>query len=132
MEYKEKFIKINDEVYYESQLRLMSNNQLKELIDMCQKSIEDIADKKEDYKLKNEEPLNSEHFWKVIKSFESASIYLQADIILLSKILKSREPENDENEWYKKFYSIACNNLPMWKVKGFREKTSKEVGFSIV
>lgn len=127
----ERFVKVDGEIYYESQLVMMSNNQLKELIEKCQQGIEDIADKKEDYKLHNTEAQNSEHFWEVINKFESASVYLQTDIILISKILKTREPENDPNEWYEEFYNIVSKNLPIWKKKKFADMTNESVGFKL-
>lgn len=131
MEARERFIKVDGKVYYESELNLMSSKQLKELIELCQRGIEDIEEKKADYKSNNTEPKNSDHFWEVIEKFESASIYLQSDIILISKILKKREPENDESEWYKEFYHTVSNNIAIWKVLRLKKITDEKVGFSI-
>ena len=127
----EKFIKVGGNVYYESQLRLMSNKQLNDLIEECQDSIEDIAAKKDDYKKNNSEPINSDHFWEVINKFESASVYLQSDIILISKILKEREPENNPADWYEAFYKIASKNMSIWKLNKFRQMTDESVGFAL-
>ena len=107
---QEKYIKLNGKIYYESELRLMSDQQLNDLVIECQYGIDEITAKKLDYENVNSANKDDDHFIDVINKFETASVYLQSDIILINKIIKQRKLMNreiNELDWYKKYYDIT-------------------------
>lgn len=134
---RERFIKVDGNVYYESELNMMSNGQLNSLIKECEKNIEEIDRKSNDYKLNNYDLSNLDHYQEVMAKFESASIYLQADIVLIDKILKQRKNaahvEDDTSEldynWCKEFVKLAKNNLLKGKWQKLYNKTCEMTGY---
>lgn len=132
---RERFVKLNGIIYYESQLELMSDNQLKALIKECQKGIEEIEAKSSDYRETNKDTDDIIHYQDVLNKFESASIYLQSDIVMIDKILKNRTTDSkiekfSEKEllWYKTYYEESKNSL-FWK--RVRDKTNQRIGYEI-
>lgn len=131
---KERFIKIEGSTYFESELRLMSDDQLRELISDCQTGITDISRKMEDYRTTNINTDDPEHYEDVLKRFESASVYLQSDIVLLSNILKERKFKSnavDYSEWYKVFFEVTKNSVLKGKLKKLMNDTNKITGINM-
>lgn len=131
---KERFIKIEGSTYFESELRLMSDDQLRELISDCQTGITDISRKMEDYRATNINTDDPEHYEDVLKRFESASVYLQSDIVLLSNILKERKFKSnavDYSEWYKVFFEVTKNSVLKGKLKKLMNDTNKITGINM-
>lgn len=111
----EKFIKVMGQTFFESELRMMNEKQLKKLIEQCQLGIEEIDRKVADYKL-NGDMSDMDHFNKVIGNFNAASVYLQSDIVMINKIIKEKAGTTSvatTDDFYKKFYEVAKANL--WK-----------------
>lgn len=131
---KEKYVIINGATYYESQLNLMSDKQLKDLILKCQYGIEEIAAKKKDYQNVNFNNFDDEHFQEVLAKFDSASVYLQSDIVLLNNILKMREEddtESNETIWYRKFYDVSTRMMSKRKWLKICNQVNEESGIEL-
>lgn len=137
---RERFVKLNGHVYYESQLQLMSDNQLRKLIKDCQDGIREIELKSDDYRINNKDTDDIIHYQDVLNKFESASIYLQSDIVMIDKILKDRAVKDnytvtsfseEEFKWYKTFYENAKNTLLNMSFKNVERKTTEALGYSL-
>lgn len=130
----ENYVIIEGVKYTESTLRLMNEVQLNELIKKCQAGIDEIALKEEDYKNTNYDNSNMEHYYEVIRKFEAASVYLQSDIVLISKIIKTKantESVCDRNNWFECFFSITSSVITKRKLKKIINETNKSLGYSI-
>lgn len=110
----EKFIKVMGQTFTQSELEMMNEKQLQKLIEQCQLGIEEIDRKVADYKI-NGDMSDMDHFNEVVGRFNAAAVYLQSDIVLINKIIKSKIHLGDVvgNDFYKKFYEVAKKNL--WK-----------------
>lgn len=131
----EKFIKIDNNFYYESELILMSTKQLNDLIKICQERIDEIEYKKNDYKITNYESKDMEHYTEVINKFETASIYFQSDIVLLSNIIKSKKNAMsicEKNDWYEEFFKVSQSVVSKRKLKKINNITNSKLGYSIL
>lgn len=128
----ERYVKVDEILYYESELKLMNIKQLEDLIKRCQVGIDEIERKRQDYINNNYENPDIEHYEDVLKRFESASVFLQADIILITNIIKAKKHmmnAGNEIDWLRAFYNIVCEKSPM--AKSYIKHTDKEVGFSL-
>ncbi len=108
----EKYVKIDGRVYYESELKMMSDKQLNQLIDMCQLGIDEISQKKSNYLDNDCNGDDPEHSQAVLDKFDAVACYLQTDIVLINKIIKTRILE-DDSDFYKVFYENA--KISLWK-----------------
>ena len=131
----ERFVKLNDTVYYESTLRMLNEEQLKELIERCQAGIEETKKKLESFRNENYDENDIEHYEAVVKKFNSAIVYLESDIVLLEQIKRDKEffavPENDNNnEWYREFFNQASASLFGHTFKKLVANTSITAGFT--
>lgn len=130
----ENFVKIDGITYYESQLRLMNEKQLNDLIKKCQKGIDEVEMKKQDYQNCNYDTANLDHYYEVINKFQAASVYLQSDIVLISRILKNKSNTVsicDKNDWYQEFFHTAARGLPRFLMQKLMKKTNSAVGYEI-
>lgn len=137
---RERFVKLNGHVYYESQLQLMSDNQLRRLVKECLDGIKEIELKSNDYRETNKDTDDIIHYQDVLNKFESATIYLQSDIVMIDKILKERAAKDnytvtyfseEEFVWLKKFYENAKDTLLSMSFKTVTKKTVDALGYSI-
>lgn len=129
----ERFIKLNNVVYYESELRIMPDEQLKDLIQQCKQGIEEIQRKSDDYKMTNVYAEDQNHVKQTLEKFQSASVYLQSDILLINNILKERMLKsnyNDMSVWYKTFYNIAKTAIFRRRFNQIVKITNETVGFT--
>jgi CRISPR/Cas system CMR subunit Cmr4 (Cas7 group RAMP superfamily) len=113
----EKYIKIKENVYYESELSLMPDFQLRSLIEDCKSCIKEIEFKKKDYKQTSATENSERHNEHVFNLFDKTICYLQSDIVLLTKILKSKKTVNEESLWSNVFYQVAKQKLPNFLFK---------------
>lgn len=131
----ERFVKIGNNVYYESELNLMSDDQLKNIISRCQNGIDEISIKKADYELENKEFIDSEHCVSVLKKFSQASCYLQSDIVLIERILRNRKESyvdlDKELEWYKQFFKNTSNCILKSRFNNIVSVTNEICGYSL-
>lgn len=130
----ENFVIIEGEKYYESALRLMNEGQLNNLIKKCQAGIDEIAVKKADYEDKNYNSTDLDHYYEVIKKFNSASVYLQSDIVLISRILKAKSNNEsicDRNDWFEEFFHITASKLSRRKMQKLIKITEDTLGYKI-
>ena len=129
MNVKEKFVKVDGEIYGESELQKMNSIQLNSLIIKCQQGIEEIEKKKSDYEKVNDGLEVDEHYRTVISKFNSASVYLQSDIVLITKVLRERDGFGITKEnWLEEFFTVAKNNLPVWKFLKLKKITTEKIG----
>ena len=130
---QERFIKVNGRTYTESELCVMNEKELTDLIKECQNGIEEIERKSADYRANNYDVNNIEHYNEVLAKFKSASIFLQSDIVLINNILKSNEPSPicKELNWYKAYFEITQNCITKRKHKKICEIASEKTGYDI-
>lgn len=128
---KERFVKVGNDVYYESALVKMSDEQLREIISRCQDGINQINIKKDDYELINKCNTDDPHYIEVMRTFNQASCYLQSDIVLIDRILKSRREQPSEIEWYKCFVKNTFNCILRSRFRSIVDATNEQCGFSV-
>ncbi|MCQ2086534.1 MAG: hypothetical protein MJZ37_00460 [Bacilli bacterium] len=129
----DKYVKIDDRIYYESQMELMSEKQLYALIDECKNGIKEIEIRKNDYKVKNYDVNNLEHYNKVLQKFDSASVYLQSDIVLINKIIKAKRTAQlgNNEDWYKTFIRNTKSCITKRKFDKIVKETDASMGFKL-
>ena len=129
----DRIVKVDGTVYTETELRGMTEAQLKALITKCQCGIEEIERKSVDYRINNYDEGNIEHYNQVLEKFKAASIYLQADIVLINNIIKEIQPTLIEKEltWYKEYYNTVNSCIMRGKQKKVTEFVINKLGYAI-
>ena len=129
-EKEERFVKIDGKIIYESDVKMMSVDEITQLLKECTNAIQEIAIKKSVYKASNKEPINSKKFLKQLNQYKIASIKLQQGVVWINELKKQKACEKhlDREHWFFCFYREALNSLPKRTFNKLRERTVERTG----
>lgn len=125
-------------IYTPKELQNMNKGELKQLKRELQSNIEEVASKRADYNLNNQEKYNSKKYCEKINSYKKVIAILKSQIAYINKFVeKAKRDELQENEqWLYNFYINTKNSIRKNKfeklIKMTDECTEYHIDFEIV